>query len=38
MRNGSVVHREKFLGKSKRAVEILGDQAPASAVASMLAR
>ena len=36
VRNGAVLHREKFLGKSKRAVEILGDEAPDSAVAAML--
>jgi beta-aspartyl-dipeptidase (metallo-type) len=36
VRNGAVLHREKFLEKSKRAVDIIGDQAPAAAVAAVL--
>ena len=36
--NGEVVHREKFLQKSKRAFEIVGDKAPDAAVATMLLR
>jgi beta-aspartyl-dipeptidase (metallo-type) len=36
VKEGTVLHREKFLSKSKRAIEILGDGAPDSAVAAML--
>jgi beta-aspartyl-dipeptidase (metallo-type) len=36
VRDGAVVHREKFLEKSKRAVEIIGDEAPAAVVAATL--
>lgn len=38
VQNGEVVHREKFLQKSKRAFEIVGDKAPDAAVATMLLR
>lgn len=38
VQNGEVVHREKFLQKSKRAFEIVGDKAPDAAVAMMLLR
>jgi beta-aspartyl-dipeptidase (metallo-type) len=38
VQDGQLVHREKFLGKSKRAYEIIGDDAPAAAVAGILLR
>ena len=38
VQHGQVVHREKFLEKSKRAVEIIGDNAPTEAVAGILLR
>jgi beta-aspartyl-dipeptidase (metallo-type) len=38
VQDGQLVHREKFLEKSKRAYEIIGDEAPTSAVAGILLR
>lgn len=38
VRDGQLVHREKFLEKSKRAFELVGNSTPASAVAGLLLR